>query len=301
MGDPLTLPNVKVFIPYIFSFVVSLYSNGKALSLSNVETVIVFRACSPLCVSVLDWLFLGRELPGMRSLMALVGVLCGAVGYVMSDSEFAMNGISAYTWVLMNLCGIVFEMTYGKGLISSITFESPVWGSTLYTNALALLPMLLVALSTGETTKMENVQISFAGIFWLAISCIIGVGISWSGWNCRAKVSATKYTLLGVICKFLSVLINVFLWDKHASPQGLLMLFICLISSAGYKQAPMREQTLPKKATYAQVPTVEDELRNAPHLDVEIGKASDITPKASDVTPTAGGSRGVNDARFGGA
>merc|ERR1712151_583395 len=115
--------------------------------------------------------------------------------------------------------------------------------------------MFVVAASTGETRKVETGQVSFAGFCWLVISCIIGVGISWSGWNCRAKVSATKYTLLGVVCKFLSVLINVFLWDKHASPQGLLMLFICLISSAAYKQAPVRDQTLPKKITYAQVPT----------------------------------------------
>merc|ERR1712019_41483 len=104
------------------------------------------------------------------------------------------------------------------------------------------LPMFLVALSTGETNKLDKVQPSLAGVCWLIISCIIGIGISWSGWNCRAKVSATRYTLLGVVCKFISVLINVLLWDKHATPQGMLMLCVCLVSSAAYKQAPMREK-----------------------------------------------------------
>merc|ERR1711953_765899 len=127
----------------------------------------------------------------------------------------------------------------------------------------------MVAISTGETTKLANVHFSFAGITWLVISCVIGIGISWSGWNCRAKVSATKYTLLGVVCKFISVFINVFLWDKHASPQGLLMLFVCLVSSTAYKQAPMRQQSPPTKIAYEQIPTSEE----AGCPDVEIGKA----------------------------
>jgi len=242
-ADPITLDNVKVFIPYICSFVLSLYSNGKALSVSNVETVIVFRACSPILVCFLDYFFLGRELPSIRSLCALMGVVIGAFGYVQSDSEFAMNGISAYTWVMLNLAGIVFEMTYGKRLISNITFEAPVWGATLYTNALAFWPMLILALTTGESSKLANVEVNAVGITWVLLSCITGVGISWSGWNCRNKVSATRYTLLGVVCKFISVLINVTIWSKHASSSGMLMLSVCLVCSAAYKQAPLRSET----------------------------------------------------------
>lgn len=238
--DPLKVENVKVFVPYICSFVISLYSNGRALAYSNVETIIVFRSCSPLLVSILDWMFLDRELPSARSSAALLGVVVGAIGYVLADSEFAVKGVSAYFWVTCNLCGIVFEMTYGKRLISKVTFSSPVWGSVLYTNALSLCPMFVMAATAGEGHRLGDVEPSAQGLMWLALSCVLGVGISWSGWNCRSRISATAYTLTGVACKFVSVLLNCMLWDRHASPSGLAMLAVCLVCSSAYQQAPVR-------------------------------------------------------------
>lgn len=53
-------------------------------------------------------------------------------------------------------------------------------------------------------------------------------------------VSATTYTLVGVVNKFLTILINVFLWDKHASWFGLFCVSICLMAGTFYEQAPKR-------------------------------------------------------------
>eukprot|EP00966_Prymnesium_polylepis_P213655 4947938-Prymnesium_polylepis.2 len=50
----------------------------KALEHSNVETVIVFRACCPLVVCVLDWAFMGRQLPSARSALSLLLLTAGA-------------------------------------------------------------------------------------------------------------------------------------------------------------------------------------------------------------------------------
>ena len=106
----------------------------------------------------------------------------------------------------------------------SRTLRSPVWGATLYTNFLAFVPMLIVALSTGEVEDMKQMdasQLSAVAIAWLVISCVIGVGISWSGWNCRNGVSATVFTILGVVCKILSVLMNMLIWNHHSTTPGL--------------------------------------------------------------------------------
>ncbi|CAK0794150.1 unnamed protein product [Prorocentrum cordatum] len=187
-------------------------------------------------------MLLGRELPSMRSWLVLLGLVVGVIGYVSADSEFGVMGISAYKWVCLNLAGIVFEMTYGKKLISGVQFKSPVWGATFYTNALALLPMIATAISTGEVDRVTSTEIDLVSACWLVVSCIIGLGISWSGWNCRSKVSATAYTLLGVVCKLVSVLLNVLIWDKHASPKGLFFLLVCLACSAAYEQAPLRKE-----------------------------------------------------------
>mmetsp|Transcript_77056 Transcript_77056/g.121677 ORF Transcript_77056/g.121677 Transcript_77056/m.121677 type:complete len:350 (-) Transcript_77056:61-1110(-) len=239
-----TYERVLIFMPYVVSMSLCIFSNVKCLQYANVETVIVFRSCSPLCVSILDWLFLGRELPGRRSALSLVVVALGAVGYVLTDSEFKLNGISAYTWVGIYFVAIVTEMTYGKRVMSRLSFDSPVWGSVLYTNMLCLPPMFAMATWNSETSQLQELinqdQISFAGVVMVLLTCVLGVGISWAGWNCREKVSATAFTLLGVTCKFMTVILNVLIWDKHASVAGLMFLTVCIGAGTLYKQAPMR-------------------------------------------------------------
>jgi GDP-mannose transporter len=59
-------------------------------------------------------------------------------------------------------------------------------------------------------------------------------------------VSATTYTLVGVVNKFITVLLNVFIWDKHSTPLGLFAVCICLGAGMFYEQAPLRE-TMEKK------------------------------------------------------
>jgi len=241
-ADDLSLGRTKTFSPYAVSFIMSIYCNGKVLQHCNVETLITFRACSPLCVSILDWLFLGRTLPSWRSLLSLVGVVVGALGYVLSDSEFRVNGFAAYSWVFIYLLCNVFEMTYGKMVLARVDFEAPVWGSVFYTNALAVGPMAVIALFSGELMQLRNMHIEPRGIFTLVVCCCTGVGISWSGWNCRDKTSATTYTLLGVGCKLISVMLNIMIWDKHATPMGVAWLSLCLFCSAFYRQSPLRSQ-----------------------------------------------------------
>merc|ERR1719198_1437375 len=47
--DALTLEHAKPYAIYVCAFAGSIYANMKALAASNVETIIVFRACSPFC------------------------------------------------------------------------------------------------------------------------------------------------------------------------------------------------------------------------------------------------------------
>jgi GDP-mannose transporter len=55
-------------------------------------------------------------------------------------------------------------------------------------------------------------------------------------------VSATTYTLVGVVNKFLTVLLNVVLWDKHSTAGGILSVLVCLLAGTLYQQAPRRDE-----------------------------------------------------------
>ena len=60
-------------------------------------------------------------------------------------------------------------------------------------------------------------------------------------------MSATTYTLVGVVNKFFTVLLNILIWDKHSSPMGQLAVLMCLGAGTLYQQAPIREMIEKKK------------------------------------------------------
>lgn len=246
--DPFKWKFVKPYLAYTVAFSLGVYCNMKSLSISNVETVIVFRALAPLLVSVLDAIFLGREWPSLRSWGALSVIALGAYGYALTDEQFQSQGASAYTWPTLYLFVISFEMAYGKQIIKSVELKT-LSGPVMYTNMLGWPPMLMFAAAGGEFTRLneaylENSIYMFpkAGVALLFVGCIIGTGIGYSGWWCRGKISATSYTLVGVMNKCLTVLMNCLIWDQHAVPAGIACLLLCLVGGGFYRQAPMRKR-----------------------------------------------------------
>lgn len=171
---------MKAYAIYIVIFVSAIYTNMKALAVSNVETVIVFRACTPIAVSVIEYFFMDREFPSLRSSISLSIVALGALFYCLSDSQLALHGISSYSWVLVYFVLITVEMTYGKKLTSSVKMES-VWGPVLYCNFLSIPPMFLLAYYQGDFDDLSGLitHMPAAGSFVLLFSCIAGTLIGY--------------------------------------------------------------------------------------------------------------------------
>lgn len=247
--DPIRLKYVLPYLIYTISFSVGVFCNMKSLLTSNVETVIVFRALVPCVVSILDVFFLGREYPSTRSWTGLSLIALGAYGYAATDPKFQSQGWTAYFWPFLYLVVISFEMAYGKKIIKSVDLKTKS-GPVLYTNLLGFPPMLLFAQWGNEYNKLwddlwlrEDARIPAGSVPLMIIGCIVGTGIGYSSWWCRDKVSATSFTIIGVMNKCLTVLANLLMWDNHAPPMGIASLFLCLVGGTIYRQAPMRATT----------------------------------------------------------
>jgi hypothetical protein len=80
--DAFEWSKLKPYMIYIIAFVFAIYTNMQALNYSNIETVIVFRSCTPISVTIVEYMFMGRDLPSFRSAMVRsVGVLeCACIG-----------------------------------------------------------------------------------------------------------------------------------------------------------------------------------------------------------------------------
>jgi len=217
----------------------------KVLMTANVETVIVLRSCAPLCVSFTDYCFHQRALPSRRSVFAMIAIFVGASVYVYFEQSQQQvrkqsdESQEAYAWLASWFALLIFQLTYGKQLVTGLGLHST-WSPVLYTNALALVPTAGMGYLSGDYDRLKTVDWTVAGVCWLLLSCVAGVAISWAGFKCQQVITATAYTVVGVMNKLLTVLVNVLIWDKHASPLGIAALCVCLCGGALYEQAPLR-------------------------------------------------------------
>ena len=230
---------VKPYLIYVLSFVLGLFTNMMSLAHGNVETTIIFRACVPLAVAFLDWGFLGRQFPSPRSLGALVILLVGAYGYISFDKQFESQGWMAYTWVFLYFCVSCFSMTFGKYIMNQVPLKN-MWSSVLYTNVLGLPMTVALGMYMGEVEALKSFVFNDVAILNILLSSVVGVGISWAGFKSRHLLSATSYTVVGVMNKMMTIAINALMWDKHASAGGIVSLLVCIFGGLMYKQAPKR-------------------------------------------------------------
>jgi hypothetical protein len=235
---------MKPYMLYVLIFATHIFASMRAVGQSNVETIIVFKSLAPLIICVLEYVFLGRALPSLKSTAALLGLIVGAVGYVQTDSAFQLDGWSAYTWVLIYFALTCVLMVFGKH-IAGIGFKN-MWGPTLYTNTLSMPVMLVLGVATQEQKKIPDIQWVPQMYIVVTAGCIVGVAISYTGWWCRNLTTATCFTIIGVVNKLLTVLGNMIVFEmlgeseSHASLAGILSLLLCLAAAAAYEQAPMR-------------------------------------------------------------
>ena len=135
-----------------------------------------------------------------------------------------------------------FDQLYIKHAVDTVEVQSN-WGRVFYTNLWACLISGGITLATEPQvlpwTEGQNWSIlTPVSLAALGVSCVLGVAMSYFAFLARSSVSATCFTVIGNVCKVVTVLINVFIWDKHASPTGLAFLFGSLVCAYFYKQAP---------------------------------------------------------------
>jgi len=236
--DPLVTHKVVAFSFVAVAFLAAIYSNIKILQYANVETFIVFRASTPLLISVADYLFLGRELPSLKSWATLVILVAGVLFYVYTDSEFHVTG---YMWVGIWYVIFTFDQIYIKHAVTTVKMESN-WGRVFYTNFLACFPLFCVGATTGEYNTMSTFVWTWEAAVAFLVSCLLGVAMSYFAFLARTAVSATYFSVIGNVCKIITIFINYFMWDHHASPVGLLCLLVCLGAAYFYEQAPLRKE-----------------------------------------------------------
>jgi len=237
-------------------FYLAIFTNGKVLQYSTVETFIAFRSLTPLLVSFLDTAVRGEPAPSLRTVTCLAMIAFSASAYAYDDSNFSIPG---YSWACIYLSIIVTEMVYAKHVTATMGLST--WGLVFYQNVIAVAIFPFASLLTGEfadiirllgvmtplpspespdgseSTTGSIAQLSVFAAVPILISCVLGTGISFAGWGTRSAISATQFTVLGVACKLATVLVNMTVWSYHAPLLDQLAIVLCIAFSVAYQQS----------------------------------------------------------------
>lgn len=86
----------------------------------------------------------------------------------------------------------------------------------------------------------RRVSLNVPAITWLLLSCVVGLGISYTGWKLRELITATTYTLVGVLNKMATIAITALAFPGDTSALGVTMLVLCILFGILYQDAPLR-------------------------------------------------------------
>lgn len=248
--DAINWGHAKKYTLYSFGFAFGLFSNMKALQESNVNTVIVFRAMLPLLVVVPETLLLQKPIPSLRSIIALLLISVGSYGYVSINTQLGQQetgegavieyNLSSYVWPFLYVSTMVFQMIYGKQLISTMGSFS-LASSVVYSNLFSAPLVSVLLLTTDEHNTLgafaqEVAEGTVATIAVTLLSTIVAaVGIGFSSWWCRSLISATEYSVVGVVNKSVCVLLSAIIWPESSSLLSICFIFLSLAGGFWYQ------------------------------------------------------------------
>ncbi|PSS34374.1 GDP-mannose transporter like [Actinidia chinensis var. chinensis] len=276
--DPLELLTVWRFLPAAVIFYLSLFTNSELLLHANVDTFIVFRSAVPIFVAVGETLYLHQPWPTTRTWISLATIFGGSVLYVITDYQFSLM---AYSWALAYLVSMSIDFVYIKHIVMTIGLNT--WGLVLYNNLEALLLFPIELLVMGELKEIkheisdESDWYSFQVVLPVGLSCLFGLAISFFGFSCRREISATGFTVLGIVNKLLTVVINLLIWDKHSTFVGTVALLICMIGGIMYQQSTNNKARVVKEARVQEIEGEQQKL-----LEMHIMEANDDEKQVTD-------------------
>ena len=136
---------------------------------------------------------------------------------------------------------LALQMTYGKWITGAI--EMTQWERVFYTNAFAVPPNVVIWYFSDDSSPSKAHVMDHLDSYqknMLLLSCVIGVCISYSGWRCRTVVTATTFTLVGVVNKMATIAFTMIVWPKETTFTKVVVLIFCVLFGLLYQEAPMK-------------------------------------------------------------
>lgn len=251
--DSLQWNKIYPFIPATLLFYAGLVVNLILLEHVNVDTFVVFRSVVPIMVQISDCLFRGSPWPSWSNGLILLFLAAVAMVYMLLDNETTMVG---YTWALVDVLIITISNIYIKTIVTEVELQP--WGLVYYSNSLSLVLVPFgLWLSPVTTQDLRLVCEPYLALA-LGMACVSGCTISFFGLNLRKALSATNFAIIGLTSKIMLVIVNAAIWSRHATPSGLAIVLVCILTAACHQlwySVRTEDATTSPETKYDQLPT----------------------------------------------
>jgi hypothetical protein len=183
--------------------------------------------------------------PLQISLEMIGCLLITMVGMGLYAAGIDFGELQGVGWVMLNAFFAIGDRLLQRMMLAAD--QDPVdiskTGVTLLNNLLGMVPLLVVAMTLQEYKEIPGAVSSLTtwGVAWVAGSCAVGVGISYSGIWVQSKISATSFLVLVNANKFVIIFIEVFcMHTKTLLPVQILGASITIFASIFYGKARER-------------------------------------------------------------
>lgn len=210
-----------------------------ALSSASMTTVVTFRAISPLIAMAIEQFYPNPVRVTSKVVACIVLMIVGALVYAraMPPSDHGAIG-----WLLVNNVFAIGDRLLQRLMLAKD--QSPVdiskTGITLINNAAGFFVILVAGCFHQEIPAIPQ---AFAGmshmdIFWVFASCVVSVGISYTGIWAQSLVTATSFLVLVNANKFFIIFLEAFVMHtKQLTPTQIAGACIAILASAAYGKA----------------------------------------------------------------
>lgn len=216
-----------------------LLSSILALKFAPMSLVVVFRTLSPVLSLLIERMYPD---PLRISLHMVASIAIMGVGAALYSSAIHRSGLGGVGWVVLNIFFAVGDRLLQRLMLAR--GQSPVdiskTGITLLNNLEGLLPLLVVMFIKNEFAEISGTVagLTASGCVWVALSCLVGIGISYTGLWAQSLISATSFLVLVNANKFVIIFIEaVCLQSKSLAPIQIAGACVTIIGGVLYGKA----------------------------------------------------------------
>jgi drug/metabolite transporter (DMT)-like permease len=229
-------------------FVGMLLTSMFALKDAPMSLVITFRALSPVLTLAAERFYPNPTSFGKGTVLALFVMCFGAGIYARGLDRGSTSSWHAIGWVLLNTALACIERLLQRLMLSKD--QTPVdvskTAASLLNNLFGMVPIALIAILTGEHLQFRSVigAMSTLDMMWVFLSCVVGMGISFTAIWTQSLISATSMLVLTNSNKFAVILVEIFAMPgkRHLTPSQIAGAMLAIVATIFYARAREAEE-----------------------------------------------------------